>query len=118
MPDDLDETIRISAKWSAKTASAAAGGPGVDPGRGVLVVGMILQVLRAEHPRPFVVQYAPEAGPTFDAFAARVDGELGRDKQEAYLLRARAEEKAGRLALVYGWTANREQQMIDEPAAR
>lgn len=73
--------------------------------------------LRAEHPQPILVNYTPEAGGIFDAFAAQVDLELARDELEARSLWARAEEKACRLALVYACSANREAPVIDQAAA-
>jgi hypothetical protein len=73
--------------------------------------------LRAEHPQPILVNYTPEAGGIFDAFAAQVDLELARDDLEARSLWARAEEKACRLALVYACSVNREAPVIDQAAA-
>lgn len=73
--------------------------------------------LRGEHPRPLVVPATTAAVRAFDALAHEVDVELSAQANDGRSLWARAEEKACRLALVYACSANRNQLLIDEPAA-
>ena len=74
--------------------------------------------LRREHPEPQVVPTTTEGAEVFDRFAAQVDTELRQQRTVGSSLWARAEEKACRLALVYACSADRENLVIDEGAAR
>ncbi len=74
--------------------------------------------LCGEHPEPQIVPYTPEAGETFDEFAANVDAELARPDSDGRSLWARAEEKACRLALVYACSADRDNLQVTADAAR
>jgi hypothetical protein len=73
--------------------------------------------LRGEHPQPLIVPASADALRVFDALSREVDVELSTPANDGRSLWARAEEKACRLALVYACSANRNQLLIDEPAA-
>jgi hypothetical protein len=73
--------------------------------------------LRSEHPEPRVVPTTAEGGAVFDRLAVLVDERLADESDAGRALWARAEEKACRLALVYACSADRENPVIDEPAA-
>jgi hypothetical protein len=72
----------------------------------------------AQHPTPREVPTTPEAERVFDELVAIADAEQARPNQPGGPVWARAEEKALRLALIYACSADRQQPVIDEPAAR
>jgi hypothetical protein len=74
--------------------------------------------LAGKHPEPLVVKTTQEAHEVFDAFANQIDAEMRRGDGEESSLWARTEEKACRLALIYACSANRDEPVIDEGAAR
>ncbi len=74
--------------------------------------------LAREHPEPAIIPCTAEAASIFDELAQRVDVELAQSNVEGRSLWARAEEKACRLALVYACSADREEPVMDDRAAR
>jgi hypothetical protein len=73
--------------------------------------------LSSEHPNPLVIRSTPEADAVFDALAVIVDAQMQKGGVGRPMW-ARVEEKACRLALVYACSADRENPVIDEEAAR
>lgn len=74
--------------------------------------------LAREHPQPRLIETTKEARAIFDALARTVDARMEGAPGSVSAAWARAEEKACRLALLHACSADRENAVIDAPAAR